>query len=146
MHCITSTCGSVLVNGAQMEWFSPSRCIRQGNLLSPYIFILCMEMLSELIYDAWENGEWNAFCVGKKKVPITHLLFADDLLLFGECCEETLEAVQNTLDIFMSCSGQKVNRDKSKLYVSPNTTSDAIEKAESILEVKTSKDLGMYLG
>lgn len=105
-----------------------------------------MDMLSRLIHDALDNREWRAFNVGKKNIPFTHLMFADDLILFGECRENTLDTVQNTLHIFMSSSGQKVNCDKSKLYVSPNTSLNDMDQAEQILGVKASKDLGMYLG
>lgn len=91
-------------------------------------------------------GSGERFVWVKKKVPVTHLLFADDLILFGECEEGTLDAVRSTLDIFMSSSGQKVNCEKSKLYVSPNTMSEDIGMAEEILGVKASKDLGIYLG
>lgn len=98
MHCITTTSGSVLVNGALTKWFSPSRGIRQGDPLSPYIFILFMDMLSRLIHEAWDGGEWRAFGIGKRKTPITHLFFADGLIVFGECERETLESVQNTLN------------------------------------------------
>lgn len=104
-----------------------------------------MNILSRLIHDGSEFGEWRLFCV-RIKIPITQLIFADDLILFEECEEGTLETVQKTMAIFMDCSRQKVNYEKTKLYVSPNITLECINLAENTLGVKSSKDLGMYLG
>ena len=51
MSCVSTSSISILVNGGALELFYPSRGIRQGDLLSPYLFILCMEVLGALIED-----------------------------------------------------------------------------------------------
>jgi len=51
MSCVSSVTTSILVNGVRLEQISPSRGIRQGDPLSPYIFIICMDLLSQLIED-----------------------------------------------------------------------------------------------
>lgn len=61
---------------------------------------------------------------GKEKVPISHLLFTYDLLLFGRVGKDTNFAVRQTPDIFCKASGQKVNELKRKLIFSPNASMD----------------------
>lgn len=58
MACISTTSMSVLWNGEEGPIFSPSRGIRQGDPLSPYIFVLCMERLSHLIKAECEAKRW----------------------------------------------------------------------------------------
>lgn len=56
MFCLESSLMSVLWNGEQSEFFSPGRGLRQGDPLSPYLFVLCMERLGHLIYEAVSSG------------------------------------------------------------------------------------------
>lgn len=79
-------------------------------------------------------------------MEITHLMFADDLILYGEASLSTLEAVSSTLSEFFRNSGQKMNKDKSKIYFSPNTSTDIKDEFEQELEVSAAADLGTYLG
>ena len=76
---------AVLVNGTPTEFFSTFRDLRQGNPLSPYLFVLIMEAFSSLISRAEEKGFIRGFKVMGRRgegVSISHLLFADDTLLF----------------------------------------------------------------
>lgn len=74
MSCISTTNISILVNGGMLEPFEPSRGIRQGDLLSPYIFILCMEYLSHLIEQKCVEGTWVPLKASKNNLGISHLL------------------------------------------------------------------------
>lgn len=73
--------------------------------MSPYLFNICLESLSKGIHLACENSEWTPFGVGRRKVPISHLLFADDLLLFGRVDETAAFSVRDTLETFCLPSG-----------------------------------------
>ena len=59
MSCISGSSISVLFNGGQLDPFLPSRGIRQGDPLSPYLFILCMEVLGFLIADQCSSHLWD---------------------------------------------------------------------------------------
>ncbi|XP_048496063.1 uncharacterized protein LOC125495441 [Beta vulgaris subsp. vulgaris] len=146
MECITTTTTSILINGRPSREFTPSRGIRQGDPLSPYIFIICMEMLSKLIHKSCEDNKWKPFVIRGGTSKISHLMFADDLILFGEATPQTLSAVNDTLRDFFSISGQKMNTSKSKIYFSPNTSQDIRDEFEQDLDVLSAKDLGNYLG
>ena len=61
--------------------------------MSPYLFNICLEALTGRINEACHREEWTPFGVGRDRVPISHLLFADDLLLFGRVDENTAFAV-----------------------------------------------------
>lgn len=64
--------------------FSPERGIRQGDPMSPYIFVLCMDKLSHLIAEEVEEKRWCPLKAGRAGPAVAHLMFADDLLLFGK--------------------------------------------------------------
>ena len=91
--CISTTKFSVMVNGVPTGFFSSSKGLRQGHLLSPYLFVMGMEVLRVLIRRATEGG----FISGCKiqhgrgrAVHIAHLLFADDTIVFCEAKQEHL--------------------------------------------------------
>jgi hypothetical protein len=84
-HCISSVRFSVLVNGTPYGFFSSSRGIRQGDPLSPLLFVIVMEAFSKLFSISVQRGFLSGFSVGSNSngvVNISHLLFADDTLVF----------------------------------------------------------------
>jgi hypothetical protein len=116
MHCVTSVKSNVLWNGTRSEYFSPQCGIRQGDPMSPYLFVLSMDKLTHIISDAIETGKWKAMRAGRHGPLISHLMFADDLLIFGQATTETMTAVREALDKFSDMSGHKVNNDKSAIF------------------------------
>ena len=75
MRCVCSISYSVCLNGVQGEWFSPSRGLRQGDLLSPFLFLICAEGFSALIDDARTNGRLMGATVGRERFAVSHLFF-----------------------------------------------------------------------
>jgi hypothetical protein len=83
-HCISSACFSTLVNGSSFGFFSSSRRVRQGDLLSSFLFVIAMEALSRMITTTIDNGLFLGFTVGSRSfetTTISHFLFADDTLV-----------------------------------------------------------------
>lgn len=146
MDCVPKASSSILINGRKSTTFNHSRGLRQGDPMSPYLFNICLQAFSADNTQACTNKDWAPFLVGAKRVPISHLLFADDLILFGRVDEKTAYAVRDTLDLFCSVSGQKINEEKSRLTFSPNTTQETKDLFQDTLNVRESENLGMYLG
>ena len=82
MQCVSTVTYSFLINGSPRGKVTPSRGIRQGDPLSPYIFILCREVLSGLCNRAQAEGSLKGICVARGSPRVNHLLFADDIMFF----------------------------------------------------------------
>ena len=114
--CISTIKYSMLVNGVPAGFFSSSKGLRQGDPLSPYLFIMGMEVLSALISRAVEGGFIYGCRIWKGRgqvVNISHLLFADDTIVFCEAKKESLLYLSWILLWFEAASGLKINLEKS---------------------------------
>jgi hypothetical protein len=82
--CISSSSFSILINGSPYGMISPARGLRQGVPFSPFLFILGSEVLSRLMLHEASLGHINGIKIGRNNPAINHLLFANDLLIFGQ--------------------------------------------------------------
>ena len=82
MECISSVSYSILINGEPTRVIHPSRGIRQGDPLSPYLFLLCTEGLHSLLHQAETSGQIRGVSICRNGPRLTHLFFADDSLVF----------------------------------------------------------------
>ena len=82
MACVTSVRFSVQVNGNLTEPFIPTRGLRQGDPLSPYLFLFVSECLTKIINNSIQRQELKDFKICRGAPGISHLLFADDCLVF----------------------------------------------------------------
>ena len=149
MDCISSSTVSILFNRGKLDSFSPSRGIRQGDPISPYIFILCLEYLGLLIHEKTSLKIWKPIKASRSGPAFSHLFFADDLILFGQASLPTAEAIEEVLTRFFHLSGQKVSNEKCRILFSRNTleaTRDCICNSLGFLETrKFDKYLGFPL-
>jgi hypothetical protein len=146
MQCIQSVNFSVLINGQKSENFQPSRGIRQGDPLSPYLFIICAEALSNLLAQA-ENSGWLSGVPTSPKGPcLNHLFFADDSLLFCRAISRDWGRLSNLLECYERASGQLLNKEKTSLFFSRNTSQDAREYIQRLSGVPSTQRYDKYLG
>ena len=91
--CCSMATFSILINGSPSGFFRSSRGLRQGDPLSPYLFLFAMEALSQLLSCARNGGFISGFRVGgrgREGLIVSHLLFADDTLIFCDADAEQL--------------------------------------------------------
>lgn len=90
INCVTNVKASMLWNGEKLKEFSMEKGLRQGDPFSPYLFVLCMERLSNMIMAKVNDKGCKGVKASAQGPVITHLFFADDLLLFGKADEKKL--------------------------------------------------------
>uniref|UniRef100_A0A803P465 Reverse transcriptase domain-containing protein n=1 Tax=Cannabis sativa TaxID=3483 RepID=A0A803P465_CANSA len=112
--CISSTSFSVFINRAPRGKFSGSRGLRQGDPLSPFLFTLVADVLGRMTNKAVSTGNISGFLVGKERVQVSHLQFADDTIFFVEN-EQSLHKLLRVVEAFCAISGLKINLSKSQL-------------------------------
>lgn len=145
LSCISSVSTSLLFNSGCMDSFQPSRGIRQGDSLSPYLFILRMEFLGHLIEGKCNEQLWTKVTTSKSGPAFSHLFFADDLVLFARANPENYSTIKEVLHEFCTRSGQVVSEAKSWIYFSPNVDPDIRETLANTLRFQTTPNLGKYL-
>ncbi|XP_074306467.1 uncharacterized protein LOC141641714 [Silene latifolia] len=150
VHLIMSTIETVsyeiLINGAPMENVEPCCGIRQGDPLSPYIFALCTEILSQMILYAQDSNLVKGIKICKNGPEISHILFADDSLFFLRGDYENMDFLMNLIDEYCAASGQCLNKDKSSILFSPNCSLMMVKKCLTNFKLAPKHDLGNYLG
>ena len=115
--CLTSATISILLNGTPCKPFKMGRGLRQGDPLSPFLFVIMAEVLNKMLTNATQLRFFKGLEVGVKEVKISHLQFADDTLIFSEVEEEYLENIKRILLSFQTFSGLTMNYKKSGLIV-----------------------------
>ena len=91
--CISTTTFLVLINGTPEGFFNSSRGLRQGDPLSPYLFVIGMEALSRLIHRAVRGGFLSGCRIKGRRgdgALVSHLLFADDTLVFCDTSQDKM--------------------------------------------------------
>lgn len=100
MQCVTGPSMNVLMNGEKTESFKPMRGLRQGDPLSPYLFVLCLERLCHQIEYAVAEKEWKPIHLSRGGPPLSHICFTDDLILFAEASVKQIKVIRGVLQKF----------------------------------------------
>ncbi|CAO2191947.1 unnamed protein product [Urochloa humidicola] len=146
MRCVETVSFSVRVNGFLSEQFQPTRGIRQGDPISPYLFLLCAEGFSSLLKYTGPQFVARGVRVSIHAPWISHLMFADDCLLFTQANERGAIRLMEILDTYQRGSGQLVNVNKSAVFFSSNCLDNDKEDVKRITGVATEALGEKYLG
>ena len=114
--CISLASFSVQINGKLAGYFNSKRGLRQGCALSPYLFVICMEVLSKMLDRAAVQRKfgYHPYC---QDLQLTHLSFADDLLIFSDGRRSSVDGILDVFKGFAEASGLHISMEKSTLYL-----------------------------
>ena len=146
MSCVSSPSFSVLINGKPYGLIHPSRGIRQGDPLSPYLFLLCAKGFTSLLQKAKLDGIIHGVSICRRAPSISHLLFADDSLLFCQAIGKETKAIMEILKLYAEVSSQCINMDKSFIYFSSNTSLQHRDVIKALLGVSKVDRFESYPG
>lgn len=119
--CISTASFSVAINGELAGFFTSARGIRQDCSLSPYLYVIINNVLSNMLNQAAVDGKFG-FHPKCERVQLTHLSFADDILVFTDGKEDSLKGVLEVMDQFAGMSGLQINASKSSIFAAgPNS-------------------------
>ena len=145
--CISTVQFSTLINGSPADFFGSSRGLRQGDPLSPMLFLIMMEVFSRMLRTVEEAGLIPGFKVEGRRGGgecVTHLLFADDTILFCDADVEQILHIRLLLLSLQAVTGLKVNVHKSEMV--PIGEVDDVHALAEILGCKVGKLPMSYLG
>ncbi|GMI71400.1 hypothetical protein HRI_000809300 [Hibiscus trionum] len=146
MECVKTSIIQVQWKCALSHSFQPERGLRQGDPLSPHLFVLAMERLSHLINHSVAQGSWDPFRFFRHGLVLSHVCFADDLILYTKEDMTQAQNIHGILIVFGTSSGHRVSKRKTTMYFSPNTDSALQYEISSFFGFQIVDCLEKYLG
>lgn len=144
--CVTSVSYQVLLNGEAKGHIQPSRGLRHGDPLSPFLFIILTEALIAQIRGAETEGRLTGMKIARHSPPISHLLFADDSLFF--CKADVLQCAElmKIIETYGRASGQQLNTSKSSIFFWEKVPPDIRNEIKQTMGITKEGGMGTYLG
>ncbi|KAA3464997.1 LINE-1 reverse transcriptase isogeny [Gossypium australe] len=135
-----------LMDGVLTSKFKPVRGIRQGCILSPYLFVFCIEWLGHSISSTLSKGIWNSIRLSCSGSSPYHFFFVDDLVIFYETDAKNERLLKELLHDFCKLSRHKVNLRKINIFFSKGVEESMSSMLSNLLRFQKVHDLGHYLG
>ncbi|PKU61028.1 Putative ribonuclease H protein [Dendrobium catenatum] len=142
MECVVDVRFSIIINGRKSNWISAGSGFRQGCPLSPYLFILCSQLLSSSLE---QRGKNLGIRIAPRGPRISHLLYADDVLILSHASTTLAKEMKNIVEDFCKWTGQRVNINKSQVLFGKMVNYSLKKKITKIIGFKEVKEM-KYLG
>ncbi|KAM6543834.1 hypothetical protein CsatB_008281 [Cannabis sativa] len=146
IRCVSTISFRLCINQGISNLIIPSRGIRQGDPLSPYLFLLVVEGLSVIIPSKEHLALFKDISICRSSPSISHMLFADDSLLFTQVSHHNSSYIQDILSTYNKAMGQFVNLAKSSVLFSRNTSHHDKHYFLSSLGMADKPFIDTYLG
>ncbi|KAL9685059.1 hypothetical protein QQ045_022505 [Rhodiola kirilowii] len=146
MQCVTTVKYKVRLNDYLVDIPSTGRGLRQGDPISPYLFLLCSEWLSMRIEADIQMRRMKGTRICRGAPVLSHLFFADDSIFFLKATKQNARVLKANLEDYETISGQKINFDKSEIVFSGNVQEEDKMEIIQILGVKETPMHTKYLG
>ena len=146
MCCVSTPSFSIWIKGKSYGNIIPSRGLCQGDPLSPYLFLLCVEGFLSLLAKAETKNKLHGVSICRRAPSISHLLFADDSLLFCWVTQDEVQEIADILQLYATASGQQINLEKSSIFFSSNIDGGQRNWIKTRLNVKEVDQFESYLG
>ena len=145
-QCITTVSYRIMINGVASETFTPQCGLRQGDPLSPYLFLFCMDVFSRMTSLGGAIRKIQGISTRRGGPSISHLFFADDAMFFFKASPTVCANLKGIIDRFCMISGQMVNLQKSFVKFSPNVSTETQLELKTLLSMESKESIGTYLG
>ena len=146
MTCVTTVRYTIKFNGTLLQSFAPECGLRQGDPLSPFLFLFVTDVLSELLNQGVRSRAIEPMKICRAAPGVSHLLVADDTLLFFKANQQQAEGVKSIINVYENATGQLINPLKCSILFGPACSNEAQEVVRSVLEVKKDEFEPKYLG
>ncbi|XP_075084870.1 putative mitochondrial protein AtMg01250 [Nicotiana tabacum] len=130
---------SVLLNDQSHGFFKSSRGVKQGDPLSPTLFILAAEALSRGLNALHMNLNFCGYGMPKWSPKINHLAYADDTIIFSSSDVPSLPLIMEVLYAYEVASGKLINKSKSAVYLHSLFSDEVVDKIERITRISKQK-------
>ncbi|GFZ12866.1 hypothetical protein Acr_23g0012510 [Actinidia rufa] len=144
MQCVSTTSYSISINGSLHGFFKGKQGLRQGDPISPFLFVLCLEYLSRNLGKLKSIPDFN-FHPKCSALIFSHLAFADDLILFTRGDVTSVNLIMDCLKKFGECSGLCISNTKSNVFMA-GISRDIMEEIKTITGFSSGRFPFRYLG
>ena len=146
MECVKTVSYNLVINGKPSNRIYPTRGLRQGDPLSPYLFLIVSDVLSRMVLAEIKSQEVKGMVMNKYCPILSHLFFADDSLFFMEAEESNCQKMMGIIKDYELASGQKINLDKSSMVFSTNAGEELRRRIADCVGMTVAANPGTYLG